>query len=71
MECPQETTDLIQTPPLIERSHWSSALKVVMLNIAISIAYPRVSFVLQTSLLAKSLPGRQISRWVPVSGSRQ
>jgi hypothetical protein len=37
-------TDLVQTPPLVERSQRPSALKVVMLDIAISVTYLNVSF---------------------------
>jgi hypothetical protein len=37
-------TDLVQTPPLVERSQRPSALEVVMLDIAISIACLHVSF---------------------------
>jgi hypothetical protein len=37
-------TDLVQTPPLVEWSQGPSALEVVVLNIAISIACLYVSF---------------------------
>jgi hypothetical protein len=40
----QKMTYLVQTPSLIERSQGPSALEVVMLNIAISIACMSVSF---------------------------